>query len=757
MEENINNLNRLTEENIKSLFKTSETIEVLKSSNDKLSSKVEESKSKLKSQEDIIKENNSKIEFKIEDTKQLLKDNVLNLTKRCADIDMNIVKVIEKVSGHVRTARGDNNAPNSELDSLAATSQAIQDNVSNVAIEEIVKINKEIDTMKTEFSYQQEQFQTLSKANHELKEHVKSIVRAQNTQNNLYSGRNINNHDTVENNNPHDEAEEANNLDEDVNEKVNFAIPSSNVDDKDWIQENFQKLSDKIRIVTLNLGYKVAREDLKTYSQHFDEELELINIRLEELGKGNYIKPKATISNTNQGHAIDTSNLASNINSAINKVSKETVINELELNLNNYLPNSEAFQKCMLNIELNKEEIDRIYESIVDIRKNVLERDAVAEGLGETNEKISKAEVNIRKLRLQLEELQRNLEGDAPTDSDKPLISNSENVANHVTVNYHSGHNSHNSSSANIQQIGETVHKEDTSGGSIRDFVRNVAYHQNLLVDKVDKLSLKQESMNIEILTKVKRDLSHESTRILEDFKHDLRVSITKIEDQLREKVDRFNLDEFGKRIDNKFNVEINKKLDRTDLKKNNNLITKKIDILESKISKTLVDTLIDLQMEEAPLIIKKTAHGEKCASCNQFIHSSAHNSHSHHHNNHDQNETTNPTNTKYKLKTIHDSSFKYGTGSYSRHLANSDHIQEEIKMRASGINIQLPEIKEKPKKVNIIKPSALYKSDEFIDKQLVNGVNEELEKRVVNSDNLLRTANKAFENLEKKHTLLNK
>ena len=56
-------------------------------------------------------------------------------------------------------------------------------------------------------------------------------------------------------------------------------------------------------------------------------------------------------------------------------------------------------------------------------------------------------------------------------------------------------------------------------------------------------------------------------------------------------------------------------------MKKNNNLLNRKIDNLETKISKTLVDTIIDLQMDDQPLIIKKNANGvDVCASCNQPV-----------------------------------------------------------------------------------------------------------------------------------------
>ena len=71
-----------------------------------------------------------------------------------------------------------------------------------------------------------------------------------------------------------------------------------------------------------------------------------------------------------------------------------------------------------------------------------------------------------------------------------------------------------------------------------------------------------------------------QSSKIMDEFRGDLKVSITKVEDQIRDKVDKFNLDELGRKLDLKFNGEINKKLDKTDLKKNNSFLTKKVSLL---------------------------------------------------------------------------------------------------------------------------------------------------------------------------------
>ena len=79
--------------------------------------------------------------------------------------------------------------------------------------------------------------------------------------------------------------------------------------------------------------------------------------------------------------------------------------------------------------------------------------------------------------------------------------------------------------------------------------------------------------------------------------------------------------DNFENKMNSKLYTDLKDKLNRNDMKKNNNIISRKIDSLENKISKTLVDTIIDLQMDDAPLLLKKNSlNMELCASCNQPI-----------------------------------------------------------------------------------------------------------------------------------------
>jgi len=52
------------------------------------------------------------------------------------------------------------------------------------------------------------------------------------------------------------------------------------------------------------------------------------------------------------------------------------------------------------------------------------------------------------------------------------------------------------------------------------------------------------------------------------------------LDDQLKAKVDIYNFDEYGKKLDVKITNEFSKKIDRNDLKKNNTFITKKVNCL---------------------------------------------------------------------------------------------------------------------------------------------------------------------------------
>ena len=160
-------------------------------------------------------------------------------------------------------------------------------------------------------------------------------------------------------------------------------------------------------------------------------------------------------------------------------------------------------------------------------------------------------------------------------------------------------------------------------GTSIKEEMTIHGNYLKKLSDGINKVNNRINNLNKETLALIKKDLKNESNTILEDFKSGLKESINRIENQLRDKVDKLGLDEFWNKINVQLISEMKEKIDKKEMNKNNQYLKRKIDNLESKISRTLVDTLIDLQMDEAPLVVKRNFReitGQKCASCGQHL-----------------------------------------------------------------------------------------------------------------------------------------
>lgn len=141
------------------------------------------------------------------------------------------------------------------------------------------------------------------------------------------------------------------------------------------------------------------------------------------------------------------------------------------------------------------------------------------------------------------------------------------------------------------------------------------------LNDKFLQLESKNKSLTKEIKEDIKSNLRIETVKTVGQFREKLEIFTRRFEEELRSKIDQIGLNNFEKRMNTKIYFDLKDKLNRNEMQKNNNAINRKIDSLENKISKTLVDTIIDLQMDEAPLIIKKASNNmDICASCNQLI-----------------------------------------------------------------------------------------------------------------------------------------
>ena len=111
----------------------------------------------------------------------------------------------------------------------------------------------------------------------------------------------------------------------------------------------------------------------------------------------------------------------------------------------------------------------------------------------------------------------------------------------------------------------------------MRDVVSNTIRENKVLSEKVEKIFAKVEGFNSEVLLKIRKELMNESGAILDNFRSDLKSNLLKIEEQMRDKVDKLNMDELIRKFDQKIVSEVSRKLDRNDMKRNNNVINKKV------------------------------------------------------------------------------------------------------------------------------------------------------------------------------------
>lgn len=201
---------------------------------------------------------------------------------------------------------------------------------------------------------------------------------------------------------------------------------------------------------------------------------------------------------------------------------------------------NELIKQINTKISFNSDEINKLYDSLIDVRR-VLTDQLSFHKLIDMNElpiRLCGIESEISNLKEKMEEVRKDFLTD---EIHNDPIKNEKIVAN------------------------------------FKEYVRVLANGMKISTERIENLQTKVDSLNHEILLKIKKDLGIESNRILEEFRVNLKSSLNKIEGLLNDKVDRFNFEEFSKKLDVKIFQEISKKLDKKELNKNTHLITKKV------------------------------------------------------------------------------------------------------------------------------------------------------------------------------------
>ena len=350
----------------------------------------------------------------------------------------------------------------------------------------------------------------------------------------------------------------------------------------------FKKASDNIRILTSAIGTTTTREE-------FDKEIKKINGRLQSLEL------------LQQGVSYGTRTM---INSNLVQ-STGGVVPEIYLTQADNIQTKDK-SKYQSNEELKKLIITIINEEIKNI--NILKNPKIEEILTiltKLEKDISKNDSSIINI--------RNILAVTPTQSD---VINLKQDVERLSEE----------SSKKINEILKIINgdeedeDEDDKKNALAGYCLNKKI--NILINKFNELyskviavQNKSNAFSREIKEEVKQNLKTETMKVVDQFKSKLESFSFKFENELRSKIDHSGLSVFEDKMNSKFRIDLKEKLDKSELKKNNYVIKRKINNLENKISKTLVDTIIDLQMDEAPLIVKTNQQNvELCASCNQML-----------------------------------------------------------------------------------------------------------------------------------------
>ena len=361
-----------------------------------------------------------------------------------------------------------------------------------------------------------------------------------------------------------------------------------NIDLSNYVTNDvFKKLSDNIRILTSSFGTTPTRDEFETSIKKINFRLETIELIQQGVTSG----PRTMINSSlvqKEGEKTTYITQAQKIILPLKDEEKfqnmddikRLIISTINEEIKNIsLISNPKFSEIFQNINKCEEEISKNDSSIINIR-NILAVSPTQNDILMLRQDIERLSDESKK---KFNEIIRTINGDEEEEEDEEDV------------------------------------KNGLAGFCLKKKINLLINKFHELFNKIVSVQNKNNALTKEIKEEVKQNLKNETLKVVEDFKLRLENFTAKFEIELRNKIDRGGLSVFEDKLNSKLKIDLKEKLDRTELKKNNNVIKRKIDSLENKISKTLVDTIIDLQMDEAPLIVKKNCNNfELCASCNQ-------------------------------------------------------------------------------------------------------------------------------------------
>ena len=570
---NIDHLNKVVEENIKKTNNFEEEFNKSKIELSTINKKIPQLEQKDKDLENLIMMKNELLNSRIDENKnkiEKMKNNIIDLNSQYnnlkKEIDIknqefqnSISNIIENLSSGNYNGKC-NNQDNSENTGLLI--KAINDNILlKSTMEEVKNEQQNIKEFISKYKEDKENYDNnFHKNNNEIININNEITKIKNEMES-FSG----------------------------NDNINHNIKVRNIDTNNFVTtEAFKKIKDNVRILTSSISTLPKRDE-------FEKETRKINARLE------------IIELIQQGV---TSGPRTMINTALVQKEGEKDNPYITQAKSLILPTKDEGRE---KANLRKLIIDTINEEMKNIsfieNPKILE---IYEMINKLKEEISKNDKSIISI--------RNILTMSPTQNDilifrtdlERLNEESKKKFNEILRMLNGDDD---------EESEDDDDKSSLAGLCIKKKIEILIGKYHELFTTINNMQNKNNSLSKEIKEEVKQKLKNEILKVVGEFKLKLDNFTSKFEIELKNKIDKGGLILFEDKLNSKIKGDLKEKLDRVEMKKNNNQIRRKIDSLENKISKTLVDTIIDLQMDEAPLIIKKTSKNyELCASCNQPV-----------------------------------------------------------------------------------------------------------------------------------------
>ena len=618
-EKNLNNLNQAMEENIKKINNIEENASLdrkkmgeIESKVDANSKKNDELKNNIIDINKILEQNkknfediNSTINNIIETTNKKnseLNNRILNIVNDIANVSDKVTNIPQQTITNIESP--DNQKQTKEEEIIYTKVPEPKFNVNmNMETTELVKaIMDEVEKQKVKYNKLKDDLrlnkENQTKQNDTFRANISKIKEDLSNFKSEFDENieNITNNINILSMPKEDINESKTDLKKEESNTIPEEQPNLNINLREYVSnDTFKKLNDNVRILTSSLNLKLSVSDFEAKMKKFNQRLEDIEMSLE--GQTHGPRPRINLELVNTAITKESlSEIPSEYRSELEEIDAWAKIIEkrLKKNIHDFIQteldkidksSNERMDKIENNQQKNVEDIKYNNKTILDI-KNTLTNFSTKNDINKIKTEQEKINKECKINRMKIEDIVKNIEGQPNDDDEEEEKGQNNNIA--VTTY------------EKIKLLNRTC---------------------QTLNNKISSLENRSRSITKEVKDDVKQNLKIETGKIMQQFRNKLDGFTTRFEYELRNKIDQIGLTDFENKMNNKFYVDLREKLDKTDLKKNNNMLNRKIDNLESKISKTLVDTIIDLQMDEQPLIIKKNGNGvDVCASCNQPV-----------------------------------------------------------------------------------------------------------------------------------------